>query len=229
MAPPFFVSDDDVLAPAALSTLRAAIAGSKLIGESQLVGAFEATRGFGVACHTSAVDEAVARVPWLAPFVALALDDERRARLFSPSFVEQLGAAVFADVNALYVNVLVVPSGGAVATHVDSTLGVVDDEDAVVTARAVAVLYVDVPDDLDGGDLVLRDSGVEVGRVRPQNNRFVLFRGSLHHEVTATTSSRPRVSCVCELYALPRARLARLPRVRVQSRGFADVLARLRS
>lgn len=222
-----FVAYDDVLDDDALAALRAALHGSRLIGESQLVGAFEATRGFGLACHVSAVEEALAKVPWLRPFVALALDDERRAQLLEPSLVDRLGAAVFGDVNAIYVNVLVVGSGGAVATHVDSTLGVVDGDDVVYTPRAVAVLYVDVPGDLRGGQLRLWNGDVEVGVVTPKENRLVFFRGALGHEVTPTTSTTPRISCVCELYALPRARLARLPRVRLQSRGFEDVLARL--
>ncbi len=225
---PAFVAFDDVLTAAALAELRGSIHGSRLIGESQLVGAFEATRGFGLACRVSAIEEGIAKVPWLRGFIALALDDERRARLLEPSLFDRVGAAVFGDVNAVYVNVLVVPGGGAVATHVDSTLGVVEGDDVVYTPRAVAVLYVDVPADLQGGQLRLWNGDTQVGEVTPRENRFVLFRGALGHEVTTTTSTTPRVSCVCELYALPRARLAQLPRVRLQSRGFQDVLARLR-
>ncbi len=211
-----------------------------MIGESQLVGPFSATRGFGIACHRSAVDEALGRVPWLRPFLALALDDERRHRLLRTSFIERLLGGVFGDVNALYVNVLVVPPGGAVARHVDSTLGV-EGQRAVLTPRAVAVLYVDVPDGLAGGTLRLfrGDESAPSASIKPRAGRFVLFRGALGHEVTptsfssssssASSSSKARVSCVCELYALPRDRLARMPRVRLQSRGFADVLARQRS
>lgn len=219
-----FVADDGHDVAALSSSIRQ----SRLIGQSQLVGAFEATRGFGLACHRSALSEALARVPWLAPFVALALDDERRHRLLRPSLFDRVGASVFGDVNALYVNVLVVPPGGFVARHVDSTLGTADGDDRVVTPLAVAVLYVDVPADLAGGDLRLFRGDDVIAAVTPRVGRFVLFNGALGHEVTATTATAPRISCVCELYRLPRVRLARLPRVRLQSQGFQDVLARLR-
>jgi hypothetical protein len=200
------------------------------------VGPFEATRGFGLACHVAAVDDALQKVPWLRPFLALALDRQRLDALLQPSLLERAGAAVFGDLNALYVNVLVVPAGGAVARHVDSTLGTAGDDDAVYVPRAVAVLYVDVPDGLVGGQLRLWRGDEPAGAVDPRVGRFVLFQGALGHEVTPTSSSSSsssspsgaRVSCVCELYALPRARLARLPRVRLQSQGFRDVLDRLR-
>ena len=50
------IVDDDVLDGAVLAQLRADLRASKLVGESQLVGAFEATRGFGLACHVAAVE-----------------------------------------------------------------------------------------------------------------------------------------------------------------------------
>ncbi len=219
------VVDDDVGIDT--EALRAAIHKSALIGESQLVGAFEATRGFGIACHRSALQEAIARAPWLAPFVDVVLDGERLQRLLRLSLAERLLGAFLGDINALYLNVLVVPPGGAVALHVDSTLGVHGDG-PVFAPRAVGVLYVDVPADLCGGELRLFAAHSLQATVTPKVGRLVLFRGSLGHEVTTTTTTAPRVSCVAELYALPRARLALLPRVRVQSRGFDDVLARLR-
>ncbi|MDP2340953.1 MAG: 2OG-Fe(II) oxygenase [Deltaproteobacteria bacterium] len=221
------VVDDDVGVD--VDALRSAIRASALIGESQLVGAFESTRGFGIACHLSAVRTALARAPWLGPFVDVVTDADRLQSLLQLSLLERLLGSMLGDFNALYLNVLVVPAGGAVARHVDSTLGVHGDG-PVFTPRAVGVLYVDVPDDLRGGELRLfdDDDDVPVASIVPRAGRLVLFRGSLGHEVTATSAAGPRVSCVAELYALPRARLALLPRVRVQSRGFQDVMARLR-
>jgi hypothetical protein len=211
-----------------IAALSTSIRNSRLLGESQLVGPFEATRGFGIACHLSAVEEALARVPWLRPFVALAVDDQHRRALFSPSFLESFATAVFGDLNALYVNVLAVPPGGAVPRHIDSTLGTAADDPRVITPRAVAVLYVDVPDDLVGGQLRLFAGDEVVATIEPRRGRFVLFRGNLGHEVAAVTSSSPRISVVAELYTLPRVRLVRLPRVRLQSQGFKAVLERLR-
>lgn len=219
------VVDDDVGVD--VSLLRSAIQRSALIGESQLVGPFEATRGFGIACHRSALPEAVGRAPWLAPFVDVVLDPDRLQRLLRLPLLERVLGALLGDINALYLNVLVVPPGGAVARHVDSTLGV-HGAGPIFSPRAVGVLYVDVPDALTGGELRLFDDDGLRATVVPRPGRLALFRGSLGHEVTTTTTTAPRVSCVAELYALPRSRLKLLPRVRVQSRGFEEVLARRR-
>jgi hypothetical protein len=172
------VVDDDVGIDT--GTLRTAIHKSALIGASQLVGAFEATRGFGIACHRSALGDALARAPWLRPFVHAVLDDERLQRLLRLSLAERLLGAMLGDINALYVNVLVVPPGGGVARHVDSTLGVQGDG-PVLTPRAVGVLYVEVPADLSGGDLRLFEHDTLKATVAPKVGRLVLFRGSLGH------------------------------------------------
>src|SRR5205085_7501139 len=105
--------------------------------------------------------------------------------------------------NGFYLNVLVVPSGASVGRHVDATLG---PPNGTVIPEAVAVLYLDVADDLAGGRLVLVDPStdrvVDGAPVVPRANRFVVFAGRLAHEVEAVTSTRPRVSIVCEQYAL---------------------------
>lgn len=218
---------DNVVGVDVIAGLSAAIAASRLIGESQLVGGFVATRGFGIACHASAVDDAVARAPFLRPFVDVALDPDLRDAARPPSFIERAFGFFFDDVTALYLNVLQVPPGGAVEKHVDATLGVVKGDDRALVPRAVVALYVDVPADLQGGVLRLFRGDELVAEIEPRPGRLVCFDGRLAHEVTATSASAARVSCVAELYRLPRHRLAALPRVRVQSNGFAEVLERL--
>lgn len=227
LAPGVVVVDDALSAPQ-VEALSSAIAGSRLIGDSQLVGGFVTTRGFGLACHASAVTDAVARAPFLSAFVDVALDPALRQRARPGDVVDRVLGAFFADVTALYLNVLVVPPGGAVERHVDATLGVVPGDPRTLVPRVVVALYVDVPADLQGGRLRLDRDGVLIAEVEPRRGRLVCFDGRLAHEVTATTASGPRVSCVAELYRLPRSRLRTLPRLRVQSNGFADVLQRLR-
>ncbi len=230
--PGLLVVDDGLVDAVRVSALRAAIASSKLPGASQLDGGFWATRGFGVACHARAVDEALARVPLLRPFVDVATDEDLWARLLRPGVGERWAAALLGVVNALYVNVLVVPPGAAVGRHVDATLGVATaaaGDDAALSPRAVVVLYVDVPDNLSGGVLRLWRGDEAIAEIAPRPGRLVAFRGTLGHEVTPVLGRGDRVSCVAELYALPRRRLGRLPRVRVQSHGFAAVLERLQA
>jgi hypothetical protein len=232
------VVDDDAVGDDVVATLRASIAASKLSGESQLHGGFAATRGFGVSCHADAVVDAVARAPLLGPFVDVALAPRLLSRLLRPNLVERAATAIFGSVNALYLNVLVVPPGAGVGRHVDATLGVATaaaGDDLPLPPRAVVVVYVDVPEALvdgrHGGVLRLFAGDDVVAEIVPRPGRLVIFRGALGHEVTAlstTTTHGARVSCVAELYALPRRRLQRLPRLRVQSHGFAAVLQRLR-
>jgi len=248
--PGLLVVDDGLVPVDALASLRAQIGASRLLGASQLDGGFSATRGFGVACHARAVDDAVARVPLLRPFVDVVMAPGLWDRLLRPTLLERAAAALLGSINALYLNVLVVPPGAGVGRHVDATLGVATATATVTgeqrrgvgqgaarpppSPRLVVVVYVDVPDDLGGGALRLfrGDDGVDdpVAVVAPRAGRTVAFAGGLGHEVTTTTSpsGAVRVSCVAELYALPPRRLRRLPRVRLQSHGFAAVLSRLR-
>jgi hypothetical protein len=236
--PGLLVVDDDVVGADVVAALRTGVAATKLTGDSQLGGGFATTRGFGVACRVDAVDEAVARAPFLRPFVDVALSDALAARLLRPGFVERVATALLGSINAAYLNVLVVPPGEGVGRHVDATLGVATQTEAGEapwSPRLVVVVYVDVPPDLVGGALRLFAGDADavaapLAEVVPRAGRLVVFRGGLGHEVTATTSASRglRVSCVAELYALPPRRLRRLPRVRVQSHGFAAVLARLR-
>lgn len=226
---PGVVVVDDALPPAVIASLSSAIAASQLIGDSQLVGGFVTTRGFGIACHAEAIADAVARAPFLAPFVDVALAPDLRRRARPPDGIDRVVGGLVADVTAVYLNVLVVPPGGAVERHVDATLGVAPGDPRTLVPRVVVALYVDVPTDLEGGLLRLDREGVAVAAVTPQRGRLVCFDGRLAHEVTATTASGPRISCVAELYRLPRDRLRALPRLRVQSNGFAGVLERIQS
>jgi hypothetical protein len=241
--PGLVVVDDQAVGDDVLDVLRARLRASRLLGESQLGGGFAATRGFGVACHAEAVADAAARVPVFGPFVDVALDPARLARLLRPGLLERAAAFLLGDINALYLNVLAVPPGAGVSRHVDATLGVataVAGDDRPLPPRVVVVLYVDVPavdgehDDAGtgegGGVLRLYRHDELVAAIAPRPGRLVVFRGTLGHEVTpvASTATSARTSCVAELYALPRRRRARLPRLRVQSHGFAEVLARLR-
>ncbi len=221
---------DDAVSADVVAGIAAGIRSSKLVGESQLTGGFVSTRGFGVVCHVSAAADAVARAPFLGPFVDLALNRRFRDAARPPTLVDRVGGAVFDDINALYVNVLSVPPGAAVERHTDATLGTATGDPRTIVPRAVIVLYVDIPADLAGGELRLyaEKQSAPVASIKPRTRRLVAFDGRLAHEVTSTTSTSSRVSCVAELYRLPRARLQALPRLRVQSNGFADVLQRLR-
>lgn len=208
---------DDALDALAFATLREGVLSSKLLGDSPLGGTFQATRGFSITFHRDREGDVLARFPFAQPFFALALDG---ARVRQVQRQPLLGGPPVA--NAFYVNVLVVPPGAAVGHHVDATLGPANGS---VIPEAVAVLYLDVPDDLRGGALLLWDRDTQVRAIEPRANRFVMFAGRLGHEVTSVTASRPRVSIVCEQYALSPGVLSAVPALKVHSRSaFQAVL-----
>jgi hypothetical protein len=209
----------DALGAADLHALRDAVSASDLIGDSPLGGTFTATRGFSITFQRSRVDDVRARFPFLAPFLGLALDD---ARIRKVQRAPLLGGPP--SPNACYLNVLIVPPGASVGKHVDATLG---PSNGTVIPEAVGVLYVDVSDDLRGGELLLWDGDRVVREVKPQNGLFLMFAGRLGHEIKHVDASRARVSVVCELYALSPGVLSAVPALKVQSRAaFAVVLDR---
>jgi predicted 2-oxoglutarate/Fe(II)-dependent dioxygenase YbiX len=82
----------------------------------------------------------------------------------------------------------------------------------------VSVLYVDVPGNLIGGELILRSPKRQVGKIAPQVNTLVFFQGDLTHSVNPVTQGRDRLSLVCEQYCLDELELAEIPEFRLESR-----------
>lgn len=80
----------------------------------------------------------------------------------------------------------------------------------------VSVLYVDVPEDLQGGELVLRSSKRQVGKISPQTNTLLFFQGDLTHSINAVVGNR--LSLVCEQYNLEEAELEDIPEFKLESR-----------
>ena len=213
---------ENALDERALSALRDGVLASHLLGDSPLGGTFAATRGFSVTFHGSHVRDVVARFPFVAPFLDIALDGPRVQGVQRKPLLGGPPAP-----NAFYMNVLVVPPGAGVGKHVDATLG---PANGTVIPEAVAVLYLDVPEDLSGGTLALYADDELVQEIEPRPNRFVLFSGRLGHEVRAVTASRARLSIVCEQYALAPGVLSAVPHFKVQSRGaFQKVFDAVRS
>ncbi len=53
----------------------------------------------------------------------------------------------------------------------------------------VSVLYVQVPPDLQGGELVLRNHRQQIAQIKPQVNTLVSFQGDLTHAVNAVAGT----------------------------------------
>ena len=157
---------------------------------------FVGTRGFSVVFRRPALGRVIAALPWTQRYLERALRP---------------------DCNAFYLNPLQLTQGSHVSSHIDRSLrAYVLDIDP---PRAVTVLYVDVPDGMKGGELVLRRGRKFLGRITPQPGLFVEFDGDLDHAVERVDTPGLRLSVVCEQYDLPEGELAGVPDYAVETRA----------
>jgi predicted 2-oxoglutarate/Fe(II)-dependent dioxygenase YbiX len=83
----------------------------------------------------------------------------------------------------------------------------------------VSVLYVDLPQPLEGGELVLRDHRRQVGQIKPRLSLLLYFQGDLTHSVNAVKTTGTRLSLVCEQYQLDDIELQDIPPFTIESRA----------
>jgi 2OG-Fe(II) oxygenase superfamily len=139
-----------------------------------------------------------------------------------PYFKSYLDRALDPDCNAFYLNPLLLKTGSRVDPHIDRSLRSYCK--TVEPPTVVSVLYVDVPEDLQGGELVLRSSRRQVGKISPQMNTLLFFQGDLTHSVNAVvgdlsgSGKADRLSLVCEQYNLEAAELEDIPEFKLESR-----------
>lgn len=136
-----------------------------------------------------------------------------------PYFVPYLDRALQPDCNAFYLNPLLLTAGSRVDPHIDRSLRSYCK--TIEPPAVVSVLYVTVPTNLVGGELVLRSHKRQVGQIRPQPNTLVMFQGNLTHSVNLVTSSGMRLSLVCEQYILEESELEDIPEFCLESRAIA--------
>jgi len=165
--------------------LRAQILNSPHLRDNPLNDLFDGSKGiyFNFAAQGPAYERFQAACPWL--------DAMYRQMRHHP------------QANAFVLNALVLPVGTPAQAHYDSTLG--------TWPVGVNVLYVDIPEDMEGGELELYSTAVHkyvpgrkpLQRVRPQVGMLCRFRGDMFHKVNSMKrGSRPRISLVLEEYVL---------------------------
>ncbi len=202
-----YVKAERAFSPEWLETVRQAVVSSPLLASSTLNARFTGTLGFSIAFRREGLDKMSHHFPAFGPY---------------------LEAVLHPRGNAFFLNPLVIHHGHHVAPHIDRSLKSWTVPDIPPFPLKVSVLYVDVPEDLQGGELVLHRLG-PVTTVVPAPNLLVQFHGKLRHEVKAVTSElkdRPRISLVCEHYRLPPELLERVPDFFVRTkRKFDDFLA----
>lgn len=180
---------------------------SPYLGATDLDHGFEGTRGFSMLLHRSQMPRLGRILPSAPAYLEKMLDPKTRV---------------------LFVNPLVIQRGQGVAPHADKTLmSFLPAGTRVPFPRRVSVLYLAVPAEMQGGELVFHRNALIKARVRPRVNTLVDFAGWLDHEVTAWEGDpeQPRVSLVCEQYRLSPALLSQVPEFHLEStRRFEEFL-----
>lgn len=179
-----------------LSELQGQIQASPYLAINNLNRDFVDTKGFSVVFKRTALPEVTRRFPWFRPYLEVAL---------------------LPECNAFYLNPLLLKNGSRVDPHIDRSLRSYCK--TIDPPSAVSVLYVVVPTDLDGGELILRTPRKQVGQICPQVGKLVLFQGDLTHSVRAVKSASSRLSLVCEQYCLDEKELSDIPELTIESRA----------
>lgn len=180
-----------------LSELQGQILACPYFGVNNLNRDFIGTKGFSIVFRRSHLAAVKQRFPYL--------------KLYLDRVVQQ-------ECNTFYLNPLLLGLGSQVNPHVDRSLRSYCK--TIAPPVVVSVLYVGVPPDLEGGELVLRSHKRQVGQIRPQPNTLIFFQGDLLHSVNPVTSPGMRLSLVCEQYSLDDDQLREIPELQLESRAM---------
>lgn len=157
---------------------------------------FVGTKGFSVVFQRSELAEVEQQFPFFKPYLNLALQP---------------------TCNAFYLNPLLLKEGSRVDPHIDRSLRSYCK--TIEPPMLVSVLYVQVPSDMQGGELVLHCHKRQVGQIKPQMNTLLYFQGDLIHSVNPVKTLGNRLSLICEQYSLSEAELQEIPQFTVESRS----------
>lgn len=191
----YFQQYSQVFSPTYLSQLKGQILNCPYFAINNLNRDFVKTKGFSIVFRRSHLSLVEQDFPYFKPY---------------------LERAMLPECNAFYLNPLLLQTGSQVDPHIDRSLRSYCK--TVAPPLMVSVLYVDVPGDLIGGELILRSPKRQVGKIAPQMNTLVFFQGDLTHSVNPVTQGRDRLSLVCEQYCLDELELAEIPEFRLESR-----------
>jgi hypothetical protein len=137
-----------------------------------------------------------------------------------PYFKPYLDRALLSGCNAFYLNPLVLKQGSRVDPHIDRSLRSYCK--TIDPPQQVSVLYVQVPEPLTSGELVLQRGRQRVAEIQPQTGLLLHFQGNLTHSVNAMTDPGSRLSLVCEQYALDDRELRDIPEFAIESRAVTS-------
>jgi predicted 2-oxoglutarate/Fe(II)-dependent dioxygenase YbiX len=138
-----------------------------------------------------------------------------------PFFTAYLNLALQPTCNAFYLNPLLLKEGSRVDPHMDRSLR--SYSKTIEPPVLVSVLYVQVPKDMKGGELVLHTRKRQVGQIKPQMNTLIYFQGDLIHSVNPVETPGRRLSLICEQYSLSEVELLEIPQFTIESRASQPI------
>ncbi len=180
-----------------LSELQGEILACPYFAVNNLNRDFVGTKGFSVVFRRSHLATVEQRFPYFKPYLKQALQSE---------------------CNAFYLNPLLLKTGSRVDPHIDRSLRSYCK--TIEPPAVVSVLYIEVPTNLIGGELILRSQKRLIGQIRPQPNTLLFFQGDLTHSVNPVNSSGIRLSLICEQYNLDESQLQEIPEFKLESRAI---------
>ncbi len=179
-----------------LSDLQGQIQACPYFSINNLNRDFVGTKGFSVVFQRSGLAQVEQQFPFFKPYLNLALQP---------------------TCNAFYLNPLLLKEGSRVDPHIDRSLRSYCK--TIEPPMLVSVLYIQVPSDMKGGELVLHRQKRQVGQIKPQMNTLVYFQGDLTHSINPVKTPGTRLSLVCEQYSLSEDELQEIPQFTLESRA----------
>ncbi|GBF82549.1 2OG-Fe(II) oxygenase family protein [Aphanothece sacrum] len=193
----YYHQHSQAFSPTYLSELQGQILASPYFTVNNLNRDFIGTKGFSLVFQRSYLTQVAQNFPYFKPY---------------------LNRVVQPECNAFYLNPLLLEMGSRVDFHIDRSLRSYCE--TITPPLVVSVLYIKVPGDLLGGELILRSNKKQLAQIRPQVNNLVFFQGDLSHGVNPVKSSGIRLSLVCEQYNLDDEQLREIPDFKLESRAI---------
>ncbi|MEA5535770.1 2OG-Fe(II) oxygenase [Crocosphaera sp. XPORK-15E] len=187
----------EAFSPKYLSELQGQILASPYFTVNNLNRDFVGTKGFSLVFQRSHLSNVIQRFPY---------------------FKLYLNRAIQEDCNAFYLNPLLLEQGSRVDPHIDRSLRSYCDK--ILPPLVVSVLYIQVPLNLEGGELILQSKKRHLGQISPQINTLLFFQGDLTHSVNPVKTPGIRLSLVCEQYNLDESQLREIPEIKLESRAI---------
>lgn len=194
----YYQIQNNVLSDRYLNKLWHKITSNSYFAINNLNRDFVQTKGFSIVFKRDGLPIVEQKFPFLKPYLEIAIQP---------------------DCNAFYLNPLLLKEGSRVDPHIDRSLRSYCK--TIEPPFLVSVLYVRIPENMSGGELILKSAKRHVGKIVPHANSLIYFQGDLTHAVNPVKTIGSRLSLVCEQYALTPSEMEDIPMFTVESRAYS--------